>query len=110
MTVIAIDQLPFSVSSHEFVGADHGGVEACVIVFDGGPGAGPDLHRHPYAEVFVVQEGEATFTIGDEQKVVRGGSIVWAPAGVPHAFKNTGAGRLREIDIHLSASFDTEWL
>ena len=50
-----------------------------------------------------MQEGEATFTLGDEQRVVRGGSIVWAPAGVPHAFKNTGAGRLRQIDVHLSA-------
>ena len=110
MSVIAIDQLPGGASAHEFVGVDHGGVPACVIVFDGGPGAGPDLHRHPYVELFVVLEGEATFTLGDEQRVVRGGSMVWAPAGVPHAFKNTGAGRLRQIDVHLSASFVTEWL
>jgi mannose-6-phosphate isomerase-like protein (cupin superfamily) len=32
------------------------------------------------------------------------------PAGVPHKFVNTGAGRLRQIDIHASERFVTEWL
>jgi mannose-6-phosphate isomerase-like protein (cupin superfamily) len=31
-------------------------------------------------------------------------------AGQPHGFVNSGEGRLRQIDIHLSPSFDTEWL
>ena len=44
-----------------------------VITNDMAPGAGPALHKHPYEEVFVIVEGEATFTLGDETLVVRGG-------------------------------------
>ena len=29
------------------------------------PGEGPRLHRHPYEEVFVIHEGQATYTLGD---------------------------------------------
>ena len=61
-----------------------------IITTDMAPGRGPDLHRHPYEEVFVILEGEATFTLGDEQRVAGPGDFVVAPPGVPHAFKNTG--------------------
>jgi mannose-6-phosphate isomerase-like protein (cupin superfamily) len=82
-----------------------------VITNDMAPGEGPALHRHPYEEVFVIVEGEATFTLGDETLVVRGGEppIVAAPY-VVHAFKNTGTGRLITVDIHASPEFKTEWL
>ncbi len=80
------------------------------IVVDASPGSGPKLHRHPYEEVFVVQEGTATFTAGDEVIEVRGGHVVVVPAGVPHKFVNSGAGRLRQVDIHASDRFVTEWL
>jgi mannose-6-phosphate isomerase-like protein (cupin superfamily) len=36
------------------------------------------LHRHPYAEVFLVQEGNATFTVGEDTIDVTGGQIVVA--------------------------------
>jgi quercetin dioxygenase-like cupin family protein len=81
-----------------------------VISVDMGPGAGPALHRHPYEEVFVVLDGEVTFTLGDERRVARGGDFVVAPAGVPHAFVNSGTGRLRSVNIHASPEFVTEWL
>jgi mannose-6-phosphate isomerase-like protein (cupin superfamily) len=28
-------------------------------------GEGVQLHTHPYAEIFIVQEGHAQFTVGD---------------------------------------------
>jgi mannose-6-phosphate isomerase-like protein (cupin superfamily) len=68
------------------------------------------LHRHPYAEIFVVQDGEATFTVGDDTMEASGGQILIAPAGVPHKFVNSGGGPLRQLDIHLSDHFVTEWL
>ena len=71
---------------------------------------GPRLHRHPYEEVFVVQEGSATFTAGDDVMEARGGQVVVVPAGVAHKFVNSGAGRLRQVDIHASDHFVTEWL
>jgi quercetin dioxygenase-like cupin family protein len=82
-----------------------------VIHNDGmAPGAGPGLHRHPYEETFLVLEGEATFTLGEETIVARAGDFLIAPPGVPHAFKNTGDGPLHSIDVHASPTFDTEWL
>jgi hypothetical protein len=42
------------------------------------------LHTHPYDEVFVVQEGDLTFTVGDVIVEAKGGQIVVAPAGTPH--------------------------
>ena len=58
----------------------------------------------------MVQEGTATFTAGEDVIEARGGQVVMVPAGVPHKFVNTGAGRLRQIDIHASERFVTEWL
>jgi len=58
----------------------------------------------------VVQEGTVTFTAGEEVIEARGGQVVMVPAGVPHKFVNSGAGRLRQIDIHASERFVTEWL
>jgi mannose-6-phosphate isomerase-like protein (cupin superfamily) len=97
-------------SGKEFEGYDHGGVPVSLIVVDAAPGRGPDLHRHDYAEVFVVHDGEATFIAGDEERTVRAGEIVVVPAGVPHRFFNSGDGPLRQVDIHLNPRFATEWL
>jgi hypothetical protein len=47
---------------------DDTGASVSVIAVDAGPGAGPPLHRHAYEEVFVVLDGEATFTLGDAQR------------------------------------------
>ncbi|HYZ27811.1 MAG TPA: cupin domain-containing protein [Thermoleophilaceae bacterium] len=86
------------------------GAGVCVIVVEMEPGGRVRLHRHPYEEVFVVREGEATFTLGDEERVVRAPDVVVAPAGVPHGFANNGDQVLRQVDIHVSPRFDTEWL
>jgi mannose-6-phosphate isomerase-like protein (cupin superfamily) len=110
MSVINRDDLPFSGLSHELEGYLYGDAPASLIFFDGPPGSGPKLHRHPYAEIFVVQEGHASFTVGDAMCEARGGQIVIAPAGVAHKFVNTGSGPLRQLDIHTSDRFVTEWL
>jgi quercetin dioxygenase-like cupin family protein len=106
---LRIDELPFSNVARELVGADHGGVGVCVIVVDAPPGRGPSLHRHPYAEIVITQEGRATFLLGDEQREVGAGEIVIVPAGQWHGFVNSGDAPLRQIDIHLSPRFETEW-
>ena len=38
------------------------------------------------------------------------GKIVIAPAGMPHAFTNTGDGQLRMVNIHTASEMETEWL
>jgi mannose-6-phosphate isomerase-like protein (cupin superfamily) len=110
MPVLKVADLPLSNIAHEFVGADHGGVGVCVIIVEAPPGRGPALHTHPYEELLLVQEGTGTFTLGDETLEVGAGELVVVPPGVPHGFKNTGEGVLKQIDIHVSPSFSTEWL
>lgn len=58
----------------------------------------------------IIEEGTATFTDDTTPTPVGVGSIAVVPAGEPHAFKNTGNGRLRQIDIHVADAFATEWL
>jgi quercetin dioxygenase-like cupin family protein len=108
--VIKQDELPWSSIAHEFVGADHGGVGICVLLVNAEPGRGPSLHKHPYPEVFIVQEGRVTFSLGDQEREAKAGDMVIVPANQPHGFVNSGDGPLRQVDIHVSPSFETEWL
>jgi len=106
----AIADLPYVGTAHELEGYLHGDAHASVILFNGPPGSGPRLHRHPYAEILLVQEGEATFTVGEAAFEMTAGQIAVAPANVPHKFINSGDGPLRQIDIHANDRFVTEWL
>jgi mannose-6-phosphate isomerase-like protein (cupin superfamily) len=38
------------------------------------------------------------------------GHVVIIPADEPHAFESTGAGVPRQVDIHVSDAFVTDWL
>jgi mannose-6-phosphate isomerase-like protein (cupin superfamily) len=96
--------------SRSLQGSDHGDVGVCLILVEAPPGKGPSLHRHPYAEVFVVHEGEGTFFAADEERHVGAAAVVIVPAGVPHRFVNTGTVPLRITTIHTSPTFQTEWL
>ena len=69
-------------------------------------GGGPPLHVHSYDEVFIVRQGRARFTIGDETVDAEAGQILLGPANVPHKFENLGPGRLETTDIHLSDHFE----
>jgi mannose-6-phosphate isomerase-like protein (cupin superfamily) len=109
-SIVPLDDLEHTEHSHEFVGAEHGDVPFSVILVHSQPGVGPKLHRHPYAEVFVVESGQATFRIGDETVVVEGGNVVVSPPGEAHGFTNTGQAELRLTAINGGATFDTEWL
>ena len=104
------DELHRDGSNYEFEGYLYGDTGVSFIWLDLPPGEGPRLHKHPYAEVFIVQEGQATYTVGANVLEVHAGQVVIAPPNVPHKFTNSGAGPLRQVDIHLSKQFITEWL
>lgn len=108
--VIKLDDLPHTEHSHEFVGADHEAVPFSAILVHVQPGHGPQVHRHPYAEMFIVERGTATFRIGPQTLEVTGGHVVVSPAGEEHGFTNTGQGELRLTAIHGSERFITEWI
>lgn len=109
MGVVRIENLPDSGSSHRFDGAEHEAPVSFFLIYSE-PGDGPELHVHPYAETFIVQEGQATFTVGDDTIEARAGDIVVAPANVPHAFVNSGTGFLRSVNIHPVPEMETAWL
>lgn len=72
-------------------------------------GRGPRLHKHPYAETFVIRRGSATFTIGSAQVVGRAGQVLVAPADTPHKF-STGPDGYEAVHVHESRKFVTDWL
>ncbi len=69
-------------------------------------GKGPNLHVHPYDEIFHILEGRAEFTVGDSKIIAEKGDLVIGPANIPHAYKNLGPGKLDSVDIHLNK----EWI
>ena len=52
----------------------------------------------------------ATFRDGQSERVVRAGEMAVVDANQPHGFTNSGPGALRQVDVHLSPKFVTEWL
>ena len=66
------------------------------------PGAGPDLHRHPYSETWIVQAGKALFTADGQELEAGPGDILVVGPETPHKFKNIGDGRLDMVCIHAS--------
>lgn len=87
------------------------GANSCLI-FNHQPtvGGGPRLHKHPYAEIFVIRSGTGLFTIGDREIKATAGQILIVPPDTPHKFINLGPGPLESTDIHENGHFITEWL
>jgi mannose-6-phosphate isomerase-like protein (cupin superfamily) len=98
-------------ASFELQGHEIGDASASLILIRyTEPGMGPKLHRHPYPELFITIEGQARFTVGSETRIVSAGQIAVAPANTPHKFVSIGDSPLRQVDIHCSPTFQTDWL
>ena len=55
-------------------------------------------HSHPHEQAGIMLEGEATFTVGGETRVVKAGEIWIIPGGVVHTVI-TGDQPARALDI-----------
>jgi mannose-6-phosphate isomerase-like protein (cupin superfamily) len=104
------DLEPRGSTSYAFEGYKYEATNVSLHLTDLPPGEGPSLYRHPYEEMFVIHEGQATYTLGDNQLSVTAGQIVLVPAGMPHKFVNSGTGSLRQTSIHPSAYMIEEQL
>jgi|SRR4051795_6917230 mannose-6-phosphate isomerase-like protein (cupin superfamily) len=104
------DDLPCERNSYLFQGYLYGNTNVTFLWLDMPPGGGPQLHKHPYEEVFVVQEGQVTFMINSTTFEAKAGHIVIVPQDTPHKFINSGDGPLKQIDIHLSPKFIIEYV
>lgn len=93
----------------EFQGAEFGSEVSIIFNRLDRPGEGPELHRHPYSETFIIRRGTVVFSDGISSFEASAGAIVVVPAGVPHRFTSKGE-HVEMIDIHASRAFDTEWL
>ncbi len=104
------DELQRDGNTYEFEGYPYEHTNLSFILVDVPPGSGPRLHSHPYEEIIIVQEGRATYLVGSTTLEVKAVQIVIVPPGTPHKFVNSGEGPLRQVDIHVSRQFITEWL
>lgn len=66
------------------------------------PGEGPDLHRHPYSETWIVRSGTARMTADGQDIQAGSGDIMVVGPETPHKFKNMGHERLEIICVHSS--------
>jgi mannose-6-phosphate isomerase-like protein (cupin superfamily) len=79
------------------------GSEVSFFLVNNEPGKGPDLHKHPYSETWIIRSGTGRFTADGEELDARPGDIVVVGAETPHKFKNVGTERLDVVCIHASA-------
>lgn len=109
MKIVRLAEITESERAAVFVGRDHGASVSFFITCHR-RGEGPDPHRHPYEETFVVQEGATEFTVGDATVEVEAGTIIVVPAGAVHSFKGASDGVTRQVNIHPVAEMVTEWI
>lgn len=109
-TLLQRDDLPYDGNTYEFQGIHYPATNVSFIWVDMPPGGRIRLHKHPYQEIFIIQEGIATFTVGSATLDAHVGQIVIVPAEVPHTFMNVSDRQLKQIDIHVSKQFVTHWL
>ena len=109
-TILNRDELPRDANTFEFVGSQHQDTEISFIWVNMPPGGSIRLHKHPYKEIFIIQEGVATFTIDSTPLEAHAGQIIIVPAQVPHKFMNASNRQLKQIDIHVNRQFITDWL
>jgi quercetin dioxygenase-like cupin family protein len=106
-TILDRDSLPYDGSTYEFEGSNHQDVPVSFIWVDMPPGGVIKLHKHPYQEIFIIQEGKATFKVADETLEAHAGQVIIVPANIPHKFMNKSDRQLRQVDIHVSSKFIT---
>ena len=104
------DDLPRDGQTYEFEGVNYQDTAVSFIWVDMPPGGTIRLHRHPYKEIFIIQEGISTLTVGSETLEAHAGQVIIVPADTPHKFANLSNAPLKQIDIHVTKEFITDWL
>ena len=68
------------------------------------PGSQIPLHTHNVEEAIILLEGTLETVVGREKKVIKGGTTLLAPAGVPHSLANKGDKSARFVNAFPSVS------
>lgn len=78
--------------------ADGPNVNTLAVLFEHvAPGDRIPLHVHTMDELIVIDAGKAEVTLGDVQRTIGAGAVVFIPAGTPHGTRNVGSDVL---DLH----------
>ncbi len=100
-------ELPEAEGGRVFSGAEHG-TFISVVFIEAAPGQAQDPHAHAVEEVVAVQEGAATFSLGQQQaRIVHAGEIVRIPAGISHRWVAEPGG-LRAVAAYGAAEILTK--
>lgn len=108
MQIVRKGQVPKVRFSTEFAGETYG-VDVSFLIVEAQPGEGPSTHSHDYPEIIIVQQGQVTCVVGDEECTAYAGDVLFIAANEPHRFFNSGREPLVQIDIHLRNGFETQW-
>jgi mannose-6-phosphate isomerase-like protein (cupin superfamily) len=96
-----------------FHGDEHGFGPVTVALSTGMPGTpgggGRALeHRHQCGELFVVVDGQGTYSVGDGEMIANPGDIFCVPAQTWHSFRSTGEVPLRHVGVFPSGHVESE--
>jgi len=69
---------------------------------------GPGPHQHQEDDVFFVLEGTMSFLLAGRWVDAPRGSLVIAPAGMPHDFENRTARRAGALNVSVPGGFETD--
>ena len=89
--------------------AANGSSSSHVICDNIEPGKRGGMHVHSAEELFLVLQGTAEVTVGDERELVSAGGMAIIPAQVPHDPVSVGSETLRFLAIFPSATVLHTW-
>ncbi len=95
-----LEDIRLSPTAALFEGGPQAGVGVTMFIVRTPPGRFVELHTHPYAETFVLLEGDGRWTAGDEIVEASAETIISVPAHTLHGFRNTGQQPLLLVSVH----------
>ena len=93
-----------------FEGHRRAGMDVSMFVTRTPPGRAVELHVHPYAEVFLLLQGRARWTVGERVVELEPEGMVVVPPETPHGFRNIGEVPLLVVSVHERGTMRQAWL
>jgi quercetin dioxygenase-like cupin family protein len=91
-----------------FTGSEYGLITS-IMVSRVVPGGGPRRHRHPHAEIFVIEEGQGRYEVEGSIFDAEAGDLLIVPPDAWHSFTNTGTSTMRLTAVHQNPRAETEF-
>lgn len=110
LTVLDLDDMQRGPTAWLFEGGPRAGVGVSMFVVRTPPGNTVELHVHPYSETFLLLEGHARWTAGDDVVELGPNQMLVVPPQTPHGFRNTGQEPLLLVSVHESGSLQQTFL